>query len=581
SAQIVIESLISEMVTTSISLHCADGLSNILVSTVTAYLADIDITDYMPYTLATIPIMLGDYETELWNAVETAGNQLYDLLYTEETIFDPDLMDFTFSIRDVGVIGDTSYEEVFLNTTIPVLAVGESVNVSWALDNIPAKDDFFGITGIELIDNGDPANAVKLTTIEKTGYDLMRLLFGIGDPGATFTYSRPLSFYSPWDNNWISVGARYSYLDEQGFEYYGFSNGINLQVADDEAVLNVHVSLNQTGYTVGDPVTVTYTVQNTGNLAAENVKIYLFHGRMGNDWQIRDAEMFWYDDVGTVLAGGSYIGTADVFANSFLGIHPVYAVAEFDTDVGQIPAEIDFGNGLTSTFEGAAETHHLVLSNMDWAMLLPDTTNREPAFPQPVLSMDMTVMFIIPDDAPWELEISITVTNFGEETTHLTIYQIYNAASMDLLHKESTKGSFENGTAYGLGVIVFMGITLAPGELVTITMRWLFLTSSGCFITGIRIVYDSRFENELGDDPIGSGEGEEAIMTAMNGEAQDTEDWEDYGESTQTGSSAGADVFTGGDNTRRTGSLDAIYWSLGAIFVTASVSTIIRRKLKN
>ena len=574
--------LINGDVYSTISLSCADGLPTILVENAITFLAPIDITDYAPYSLSSIPDMLSDYEDNLWLAVETAGNDLYDLLYTEQSIFDPDLMDFTFSVRDVGIIGDETYEEVYLNTTIPFLEVGESVNVSWALDNIPAKDDHFGIMGVYL-DEAGLAPTVHLTTVDKTGYDLMRLLFGIGDPGATFTYSRPLSFYSPWDNNWVSVGARYSYLDEQGFEYYGFSNGINLQVADDEAVLNVHVSLDQTGYTVGDPVTVTYSVENTGNLAAENVKIYLFHGRMGSDWQIRDAEMFYYDEVGTVVAGGSYVGTADVFANSFLGIHPVYAVAEFDTDVGQTPISdgfVDFGNGLVAIFEGAAETHHLVLSNMDWAMLLPDTTNREPAFPQPVLSIDVSLLFIIPDDAPWELEISITVTNIGEETTHLTIYQIYNATSMDLLHKESTKGSIANDTAYGLGVIVFMGITLAPGESVVITMRWLFLTSSGCFIPGIRMVYDSRFENELGDYPIDDPP-EEAVMTAMNGQAQDSEDWEDYGESTQTGSSAGADVFTGGENTRRSGSFDALYWSLGAIFVTATISTMLRRKLKH
>jgi hypothetical protein len=571
---------ITGTVTTTVGLHCADGLSKILVSNAITFLADIYITDYIPYSVFTVSEILADYEANLWLAAEAAGTQLYDLLYTEQSIFDPDLMDFTFSVRDVGVIGSDYYEEVFLNTTIPFLAVGESVNVSWALENIPAKDDYFGIMGIEIVDNGDPSYAIKLKTVEKTGYDLMRLIFGFGDPGTTFTYSRPLSFFSPWDNNWISVGARYSYLDEQGFEYYGFSNGINLQIADDEAVLNVHVSLDQVGYIVGDPVTVTYSIENTGNLAAENVIIYLFHGRMGSDWQIRDAEMFWYDEVGTVVAGGSYVGTADVFANSFLGIHPVYAIAEFDTDVGQAPAVIDFGNGLVAIFEGAAETHHFVLSNMDWAMLLPDTENREPAFPHPVLSIDVSVLFIIPDDAPWELEISITITNVGESTTHLTIYQIYNATSMDLLHKESTLGSIANDTAYGLGVIVFMGITLTPGESVEITMRWLFLTSSGCFIPGIRIVYDSRFENELGDDPMGDPP-EAAVMSAMNGQAQDNEDWEDYGESTSTGSSAGADVFTGGDNTRRTGSFDAIYWSLGAIFIAATVSTMLRRKLKH
>ncbi|MHA1463936.1 MAG: hypothetical protein ACTSU7_05940 [Candidatus Heimdallarchaeaceae archaeon] len=568
-------------VTTTISLSSPDGLPGILVSNAIALLAPIDITDYVPYSLSTVGEIFADYETNLWAAVEATGHDLYDLLYTEIPTFVPDLMDFSFSARSVGVIGNTYHEEVFLNTTIPFLAVGDSVNVSWALDNIPAKDDIFGIMGIEVIDNGiDPAPAVHLTTVEKDGYDLMQLLFGIFDPGATFTYSRPLSFYSIWENDWISVGARYSYLDEQEFEYFGFSNGINLQIADDEAVLNVHVSLDQTGYTVGDPVTVTYSVENTGNLAAENVKIYLFHGRIGSDWQIRDAVMFWYDEVGTVVAGGYYEDTADVLANSFLGIYPVYAVAEFDTDVGQSAEVVDFGNGLTATFEGAAETHHKVLSNMDWAMLLPDTTNREPAFPQPILSIDVSVLFIIPEDAPWELEITITITNVGDETTHLTIYQVYNATSMELKNKESTLGSIANNTAYGLGIIVFMGITLAPGESVEITMRWLFLTSSGCFIPGIRIVYDSRFESGVGDG-LGEGTPEAAVMSAMNGEAQDSEDWEDYGESTSTGSSAGADVFTGGDNTRRTGSFDALYWSLGAIFVTATVSTMLRRKLKH
>ncbi|MBY9000280.1 MAG: hypothetical protein KGD64_05155, partial [Candidatus Heimdallarchaeota archaeon] len=122
SAQIVIVPFVDETVTTSLSLHCDNGLSNILVSTVMAYLADTDISDFVPYSISTIPDLLAKYETELWLAVESAGTQLYDLLYTEQSIFDPDLMDFTFSIRNVGVIGDTFYEEVFLNTTIPFLA---------------------------------------------------------------------------------------------------------------------------------------------------------------------------------------------------------------------------------------------------------------------------------------------------------------------------------------------------------------------------------------------------------------------------------------------------------------------------
>ncbi len=578
----VIVGLDSSIVTMTVDLHCANGTSNILVATAQSMLDEINILEYTPLTISSI---FNDYKVKLADAVYDAGIVLKELIYYDKEIFNQNLTDFELISKDVGVYGSPDYHsEYFLTTTIPYLAKDTAESVSWAIDDIPAKNMLFGAMGVDLVDVGASHDAVQLKTVQKDGYDLMRFLFGINDPeGMDYTYSRPLSFYNIWDNTWISVGAKFAYLDQQGFEYYGFSNGLNLQLADDEAVLKVTVELDEVSYTVGAPIEVTYTIENTGNTAAENVDLYLFHGRMDNDWQIRDAEMFWYDEVGTIVAGDSYVRTVTVLANSFLGIHPVYAVAEFDTDVGQTPLSdglVDFENGIWTVFKGAAEAHHMVLSNMDWAMLLPDTENREPAFPQPVLSIDVSVLFIIPEDAPWELEISIVITNIGEESTHLTIYQIYNATSMDLLHKESTKGTIANNTAYGLGVIVFLGITLAPGESVEITMRWLFLTSSGCFIPGIRIVYDSRFENELGDDPI-SDPPEEAVMTAMNGEAQDSEDWEDYGESTQTGSSAGADVFTGGDNTRRTGSFDALYWSLGAIFVTATVSTMLRRKIKN
>ena len=67
-------------------------------------------------------------------------------------------------------------------------------------------------------------------------------------------------------------------------------------------------------------------------------------------------------------------------------------------------------------------------------------------------------------------------------------------------------------------------------------------------------------------------------MQALDGQSQDNDDWEDYGQSTQTGTSAGADVFAG-EHTRRMGSIDALYWSLGAIFVTA-VATTMKKKFK-
>ncbi len=563
----------------TVSLQCAQGLPTILFDRVIEFLSLVDLTQYDPTELMDI---IPDYSAQLGLGVQAAGTDLFNLLYTPQSIFDPDLMDFSFSFRDVGGIGLDARNETILELTIPLLQPDENTTKRWALDNIPARDDHFGIMSVEPVDVGGAYYALQLTTVDKTGYDLMRLLFGHFDPGADFTYSRPLSFYEPWEDIWISAGARFSYMDQEGFEYYGFSNGLNLQVADDEAVLNVHVELDAPAYQVGDPVQVTYTVENTGDVAAEDVEILLYHGRMGSDWQIRDPQLFWTDGVASIAGGGGiYSSVANVEANSFLGIHPVYAVVKFKSDVGQAPAVVDFGPGISAVFEGASETEQIVISNMDWAMLLPTSTDRRPAFPQPILQVEVDVNFIIPEDAPWELELTITITNIGEVVTRLTVIQFYNATNMDLQSRSTTKGNDFNTTIHGMGIILFTGITLEPGQNVIISMRWLFLFSHGCYIPGIIIVYTSPYENELqeGDDDFQPETDTEApLMQALDGQSQDNEDWEEYGQSTQTGTSAGADVFAG-EHTRRMGGIDALYWSLGAILVTA-VATTMKKKFK-
>ena len=575
-------------VSTTITLSSPNGIPTSLINFCTIALAPIDLSDATPLTLLST---YESYKSALFTAANETKEYLKDLLYDERSVFDFDSIDFSIVNRTVGEVGDViSREEKFLSTTIPYLDAGESVSLSWALDNIPAKDLTFGMMGIELIDVGKTYDAFKLSTVEQTGYNLMQYLFGVADEIIPFlgtSISRPLSDLKIVEDlglAWVSLGARFSYSDLQGFEYYGFSNGINLQIADDEAVLNVHVSLNETAYEVGDPVTVYYTIENTGNLDAYNVKLGLYHGRMDANWQIADEELFWEDDVGTITKGANYNNSADVLANSFLGIHPVYAVVSFTSDMGQTledEGEIGLAPGLNSTFLGAIETNEVVVSNMDWGLVLPKTQDRRPAFPQPRIEIDVAVEFIIEEDKPWELSITITITNVGDDLTHVTAIQFYNASEMQLLHKTYTEGYTLNGTRLGIGVILFQGITLLPGESVVLGMRWLFLTSNGCYIPGIVVIYDSRYENELGNDGVvdTTPETDEPLVYALDGGAQDEEDWEEYGESTQTGSSAGADAFAGGDYTRRLGTEEIIFWSLSAIFVTA-FSTKLKSKKK-
>lgn len=568
---------ITGTITSTITLHNPDGLVNTLVAAAINFLAPIDLNDYAGGNWGDI---FEDYKDALIDSAADAADTLFHMLYQEQSIFDPDYQDFELVSRMVGERIGERHREYFLETVIPNIDPDQTVNVSWALTNIPAQQMSFGAMRIEPIAVGD-SYAIHLNTTQHTFEELMQMLLGFADAAGPLAAGRPLSFYDAYSDSWISVGARFKYSDAEGFEYFGFSNGINFQIADDEAVLNVHVELNSTGYKVGDPVGVSYSIKNEGNTVAANVNLYLFHGRMGADWQIRDPELFYVEEIGDIAPGQTITGTVDVLANTFLGIHPVYAVVEFDSDPGQGPLPVEnWFTGDTAFFEGAAETHEIVLSNMDWALLLPKTEGRRPAFPQPILEIETNPIFYMYTDRPWEIEVELTITNAGEEPTTITVLQYYNMSELDLLSTSSTEGSVWNGSYLGMGLIRFENIRLEPGESVTITMRWMFLTSDGCYIPAAQIIYDSRFANELEGD-INSEEGGAGgtMLMLLDGESQDTNEWEDYGASTSTGTSAGADIYTGGEeHTRRIGSMDLLYWSVAAILVTGTATIVKRRK---
>jgi len=561
-------------ITVNATLKSETGLNTILTFLVAYYLSQIDLTEYI--IAGDLDSLIYDYGEALWNGIAYSVLAIQATLYEEQTLFDPDLQDFEYVERTVGPVGQ-EHTEYFLEAVIPSLGPNETVFLSWALENVTSQSMEFGVMRGEEVEGSD---AVKLITRKHNYLEMMQMILGFADDAGQLAYGRPISYYDEEADAWLSVGARFRYQDPEGFEYFGFSNGINFQLADDEAVINAHVELNQTSYKVGDPVTITGYIRNTGDINAENVKLYLFHGRMGNDWQIEDPDLFYYEEIGTIENGTQYNFEVQVDANSFLGIHPVYAVVEFDSDYGQeaLPVYNFWEPNITAEFEGAAQTHEWVLSNMDWALLIPRTNERRPAFPQPVLDIETSVEIIIPENAPWEIEVTLTITNVGDAETHITITQFYNLTELSLLSKTTTKGSISNGTYFGMGYIRVEGITLYPGDSVTLTMHWLFLTSDGCYIPAAEIIYDSRFENELEGDKEGGMESLQ-VFQALDGSSQEAEssNWEDYGASTSTGSSAGADIYTGGqDKTRRVGSIDLLYISA----LTLLIPIVVLRKRK-
>ncbi|MCK4844680.1 MAG: hypothetical protein KAS95_03310, partial [Candidatus Heimdallarchaeota archaeon] len=349
----------------SVFIQCADGLSNTLIDRATDALELVNLADYT--NILDVQNGIDEYRDTLEESVALAARQLFDLLYQPQSVFDLVNGDFHIEEKTVGHF-ETERTEYFLEANIASLAPAQTVTLNWNLTNIPSNAWSIGFMRIVFpFEVGGTIPAVKLDTDEWTYEKIMQTALGFADAAGQLAHGRLLSFYDWWSGTWISPGARFRYEDPQNFEYFGFSNGINFQIADDEAVLNVNVAMDQTGYIVGDPVRIDYTIENTGDCDATQVKLRLFHGQMGKDWQITYPEEFAVVDIGTILKGQSESGFIVVDANSFLGIHSVYGVADFISDEGQLPLDVEDWFGNTEQFEGAAEAHHLVLSNMDWA----------------------------------------------------------------------------------------------------------------------------------------------------------------------------------------------------------------------
>ncbi len=564
---------------TTISVSNPDGLSNILVNRVKEFLDPIDINNYS-YT--EVSELLSDYKASLIDGVKNAAKDLFDLLYVNQTLFDPNYQDFDLVNRTVTRFGENR-TEWFLETEIATLDVGASTTVQWALENITAPWMTFGAMFWSLVDipDGDFGKAIELVTNEHNFYEMMQMLLGYADKAGQLAYGRPISFYDAWQDIWISVGARFSYEDTAGFEYFGFSNGINFQLVDDEAVLNVYVELDKLEYTVGDPVQITGYIENVGDIDAHEVDLWLVHGRLGNNWQIVEPEIFYVETVGIIENGTKHEFNVTVDANSFLGIHPVYAVVDFISDYGQPPLEVEnFFNpdAPPAVYEGAGETHQWVVSNMAWGLLLPDSEALAPAWPQPVLDITTTVEFDFEDGKPSELTVTVTIENVGGTETDILALQYFNEDELELRWVTTTEGTVSNGSYGGFAVITVEDINLDVNESVEISMHWVFLTNDGCNLPGMVVVYSTAFENELGGGDPTLGGGTSSLMV-MNGEAQETDNWEDYGSSTSTGTSAGADVHTGGqERTRFLGSMDFVYITITTLVITAVVTLNKKRK---
>jgi hypothetical protein len=443
---------------------------------------------------------------QLPNVLEFTFNATLESAYEQFTIFQIDTGDFTPVKRLVGTDDENAQEEWFLEATIPKLDAGDSASLSWKVGNVPTESDTFQLIDFQSSTNPDGYPIVTLESKQRDYADVMRFTL------AAFDYhARPLSFQlgdvsdsllqklGATPETFASIGMAFTWENANGFKFFGYSNGQNMQVADNEAVLTSTVRFkdNQQVFNVGDEVTIEVEVTNNGDSPADDVTVHLAHAMVGKNFEFHRIDTFHEHEIPQINPGQTVSFEVTVVANTYIGYHPVFAIVEFTSDKGEGPAPVtDFLNIGVTEWKWAGETHHLTTSTLTGALLLPAVQKAAPAVPEPQITFSQAITI-----GPAGFTFKLIAENTGSANTTVFITQSYSTAELTLNGVSTTKGEISATTTIGdTGVIVVDGVELAPGEKVEIEMDFSFNSGvTSAYIPPAVAVYQLTGDSSLGD----------------------------------------------------------------------------------
>jgi hypothetical protein len=391
--------------------------------------------------------------------------------------------DFNLVTEETAISLDETRTEWFMEATIPTLLPGaeNAVELVFSIDNIPSKTDTLPFMQLET--GEDVASGLPTATVisDNANYnDVLKYAFYLfGFDGRPLSIKLPTDFIlesfnadgdTTGSNTYGSKGMEFTWKNDKGFSFFGLSNGLNLQLADDEATISATAILDEQEYRPGDMKTITVDIKNNGIIPADNVVVHVFQSRLGRDFDsiFYNSQKVGEKSLGSLAAGESASETFTVEANSFLGYSPVFAVVEFDTELGITTDPVpDFLNdddtSSTVNFAAGSESHQFVMSTLSGALLLPESALTEPAIPEPRVEVDASVT---------DQTITYTMTNVGTDDTVVTLVQSYDKNLLTVTDADVTAPSEADVVvANAAGLVAVDGITLAPGEskVVTIT----------------------------------------------------------------------------------------------------------------
>ncbi|MHA2204209.1 MAG: hypothetical protein ACW991_11020, partial [Candidatus Hodarchaeales archaeon] len=306
----------------------------------------------------------------------------------------------------------------------------------WSIDDLPSEVDSFiwvdinnsNGDGQQLIDEyGITYWQVNWTVIDNTSAKTEGIT-NLKDYLVKNALDEGQDLRFPPINPEFIPGVMFVYEDSASREYFGWSNGLILQLYDDEALLKTTVSLNASIYEMYEFAEINVTIDNIGDAPASDVSIQGFHAQLGPGWELKDFKAFSDETaLGTINPGEKVTHTFIRQVDTFIGIHPVGIVVDYTTEKDEGP-----GGAFNST------TITNLASNLLVALVMPKDDSGKPVQEYPTPVVNVSVSWTDENGGDVEngdlIEIRTEVRNLGDEATTIKLFSYFptRMASIDV-----------------------------------------------------------------------------------------------------------------------------------------------------
>jgi uncharacterized repeat protein (TIGR01451 family) len=360
---------------------------------------------------------VGTLEGWFWNSTDgdwLKNNQvmtdsdldnLLDLIYVNETFLELDNGDFDLTELD--------NETWTLTSIVPQLNPGENITLSFTVGDIP--------TGTVDVYEGFQINATAYEIVVTDTIDWQETIINLLKLAGS-------SLHIPEDQvtwtNWFPdpvFGSAFIYTDADGKEYMGITNGLVIQVYDDEAILVGKTSLDKDVYRFGEDVTFSLNLENIGDAPATNIHYDFYHAFLTENFNIPVIEEIpGSHGVVPLINPGENVTVSYVHpAETAVGLHPVFAIFNYTSSEAPDLVHADIFGSVD---------HPAVFSSMDFGVVLPPLNKEgttEPVYPTPEVET-LTEILGYEENVTQvgdTIALRTTITNVGDEDTNIIYSQ--------------------------------------------------------------------------------------------------------------------------------------------------------------